>query len=345
MLGGKPLWFTEVGWWSDGDYNFLNQADTVARAMIWQKVLDIPVWNYFFDEGNWGNDGVSFSLIQRSTTDDYVKPAALATMATSNQIAARPFVSIPSTGIPQTYEATFGPDEAEQPTGGVVVGRADHHRRGLGDRPGRRTVPVTVTDEYGHATTVSVNSGSVYSLPISDQVTYVCYPVGDTLSVAPPQPYGTDLAATTGANHSSATASSGSAPAAIAGTTPGPGWSSGFGDSPRASPSPGRPGHHQPGGGRHPVGGQHRHQRAQLRGLGDEPTTGWTDVATVTGQFRTHELQLVFAPVVGTAVRITVSEVNFGGYYGGAIPPFGPAASASARPSSTPSRSTGAPAA
>ena len=26
--------------------------------MIWQKVLGIPVWNYFFDEGSWGNDGV-----------------------------------------------------------------------------------------------------------------------------------------------------------------------------------------------------------------------------------------------------------------------------------------------
>ena len=68
MLGGKPLWFTEVGWWSDGDYNFLNQANVVARAMIWQKVLGVPVWNYFFDEGNWGNDGVSFSLIQASTS-------------------------------------------------------------------------------------------------------------------------------------------------------------------------------------------------------------------------------------------------------------------------------------
>ncbi len=108
MLGGKPLWFTEVGWWSDGDYNYLNQANIVARAMIWQKVLGIPVWNYFFDEGNWGNDGVSFSLIQASNTDDYVKPAALATMATASEIAHRPYLSMPATGIPQTYEASFG---------------------------------------------------------------------------------------------------------------------------------------------------------------------------------------------------------------------------------------------
>ena len=54
----------------------------------------------------------------------------------------------------------------------------------------------------------------------------------------------------------------------------------------------------------------------------DEPSSGWTTVATVTGQYRTHELQLAFDPVMATAVRITVSEVNFGGYYGGGIPPW-----------------------
>ena len=43
MLGAIPLWFTEVGWWNDGDYNYLNQANVVARAMIWQKVLHVPV--------------------------------------------------------------------------------------------------------------------------------------------------------------------------------------------------------------------------------------------------------------------------------------------------------------
>jgi hypothetical protein len=324
MLGGKPLWFTEVGWWSDGDYNFLNQANIVARAMIWQKVLNIPVWNYFFDEGNWGNDGVSFSLIQTNSGDDYVKPAALATMATSNQIAARPFVSTPATGIPQTYEATFGPDASQNnqlaalwsdgltTTGSVSV-----------TAPGGGSVPVTVTDEYGHATSVSVTSGSVYSLPISDQVTYLSYPVGDTLSVSPPQPYGTDLAATTASNHSSATASSGSASGAIAGTTSGSGWSSGFGDSdPSLTVTLAGPATvNRVVVDTQSVGSTATSVRNYVISV-DEPTNGWTDVATVTGQFRTHELQSVFAPVVASAVRITVSEVNFGGYYGGAIPPF-----------------------
>jgi len=110
LLDGKPLWFTEVGWWSDGDYNFLGQADSVARSLIWQKVLGVAVQNEFFDEGSWGNNGVSFSLIQASAGDDYVKPAALATMTTSSVLAGRPYRSLPDTGIPLTYQADFGPD-------------------------------------------------------------------------------------------------------------------------------------------------------------------------------------------------------------------------------------------
>ena len=40
----------------------------MARSLIWQKVLGVPVENYFFDEGSLGNDGISFSLIQATTT-------------------------------------------------------------------------------------------------------------------------------------------------------------------------------------------------------------------------------------------------------------------------------------
>ena len=118
LLGGKPLWFTEVGWWSDGDYNFLGQADDVTRSLIWQKALGIPVENYFYDEGSWGNDGISFSLVQASQNVDYVKPAALATMTTSRLLAGRSYLSMPATGIPQGYRADFGAT-----TGGTTASR------------------------------------------------------------------------------------------------------------------------------------------------------------------------------------------------------------------------------
>ena len=324
VLGSKPLWFTEVGWWSDGDYNYLSQADTVARAMIWMKVLDIPVWNYFFDEGSWGNDGVSFSLIQATSTDDYVKPAALATMVASNQLAGRASTGTPATGIPQTYEATFGPSgkgstdlaatwsDGLAVTGSVTV-----------TAPGGGTVPVTVVDEYGNATSVSVNSGQAYSLSISNPVTYLLYPVGDTLSIGPTEPYGANLAlSSVGAI---ATASSGTATAAIDGLPLGygNGWFSSSGDEtpsltvtlPLASTI-----------NRIVVDTQSNGSTASsLRDYVvsvDEPGSGWQTLSTVTGAYRFHELQLAFAPVVATGVRVSVTEVNFGGYYGGGIPPW-----------------------
>ncbi len=323
ILGTTPLWFTEVGWWSDGDYNFLSQADTVARAMIWMKALDIPVWNYFYDEGAWGNDGVSFSLIQAVSTDDYVKPSALATMEASTQFAARPYLSMPATGIPQTYQADFGaaPGGSTQltavwsdgltTTGAVTV-----------TSPGGGAVPVTVTSQYGSATSVSVTSGSAYSLPISDQVTYLSVPVGDTVAVAPPQPYGDDLGLATGG--ATATASSGNAAAAIAGLPVGHsnGWSSTSGDTtPSLTVTLAAPAtvdrvivDTQSMGS---VASGVRNYTVSVDG-----PSGWTTVATVVGQFRDHELELDFDPVTASAVMINVSEVNFGGSYGGGIPPF-----------------------
>ena len=104
----------------------------MAHSLIWQKVLGVPVENYFFDEGAWGNDGVSFSLIQTSSAVDYVKPSALATMTTSGALAGRPYVSMPSTGIPHAYQADFGTD----------LGGFDRPGRGV-DRRAARSRPAS----------------------------------------------------------------------------------------------------------------------------------------------------------------------------------------------------------
>jgi hypothetical protein len=54
----------------------------------------------------------------------------------------------------------------------------------------------------------------------------------------------------------------------------------------------------------------------------DSPTGAWRQVGTVTGQFQNHIEEVDFSPVEATAVKISVETVNFGGYYGGAIPPW-----------------------
>ncbi len=324
LLGGKPLWFTEVGFWSDGDYNYLGQANDMARSLIWQKVLGVPVENYFYDEGAWGNDGVSFSLIQTCNSDDYVKPAALATMTTTGALAGRPYVSMPSTGIPHAYQADFGA------TPGGTTDLAAVWTDGLPatatvtlTSPTGSTDPITVMSEYGSTTTVQATSGTTYSLPLSDQVSYLTYPVGDTLTVGPTEAYGTDVASS--ASGASATASSGSASSAINGNPVGNGlgWSSASGDS---TPSLTDTFAHPTTVDRILVDTQSNGSTAtSVRSYtlsADVVGAGWTTVATETGQYRYHTLQFAFPPVVATGIRINVSEVDFGGYYGGGIPPW-----------------------
>ena len=306
MLGGKPLWFTEVGWWSDGDYNYLNQANVVARAMIWQKVLGIPVWNYFFDEGNWGNDGVSFSLIQASDTDDYVKPAALATMATSSEIADRPYLSMPTTGIPQTYEASFGAASGGTRQGRRrVVGRAGHHRLGHGDGSGRRLgpghgdlgvrerhlacrsprAPPTACPSPTRSPTSPTRwaTPSPSAPPRATAPTWPCRPPGPR----PPPPPGTPLPPSTDCR--SATTRAG----ARAPGTARPVLTVTLADQPTIN---------RIVVDTQSVGSTATGVRNYTR-LGRRAVGGWTTVATVVGQYRTHELQLAFAPVAATAVQ------------------------------------------
>ena len=326
LLGAKPLWFTEVGWWSDGDYDYLAQADNMASYLVWQKVLGVPVENYFFDEGSWGNDGISFSLIQTSSGDDYVKPAALTTMTTSRLLAGRPYVAMPATGIPHTFQADFG---ATSP-GGTDL--AAVWSDGLPvtatvtlTSPSGSTDPVTVTTEYGNATTVQAASGTTYTLPLSSQVAYLTYPAGDTLTVGPTETYGTDVASAAGG--ASATASSGTAASAINGNPAGYGlgWTSASGD---ITPSLTDTFAKTTTIDRIVVDTQSAGSTASsVRNytLSADVNGTWTTVATETGQYRNHVLQFAFSPVAASAIRINVSEVNFGGYYGGGIPPWWPA--------------------
>ncbi len=326
VLGTKPLWFTEIGWWSDGDYNFLGQANDVSRSLIWQKALGVPVQNYFFDEGGYGSQGVSYSLIEASQGVDYVKPSALAAMTTSGLLAGRPALATPSIGIPQGYEADFGA------TAGGTTRVSAVWTDGLPvtasvtlTSPTGSTDPITVTSEYGNATTVSADSGTAYSLPLSDQVSFLTYPAGDTLTVGPTEAFGTNLASA--AAGATATASSGTAANAINGLPLGygQGWTSGTGDTTpsltvtlAAASTLDR------------VIVDTQSQGSVAGGLrdytvsADEPGTGWVTVGTEQNQLRNHEALLTFAPLVATALKVSISEIDFGGYFGGGIPPFWP---------------------
>jgi hypothetical protein len=57
----------------------------------------------------------------------------------------------------------------------------------------------------------------------------------------------------------------------------------------------------------------------------EQPDGDWSQVAAVSGQYRDHNVQLAFTSQLVIAVRISISEINYGGYYGGGVPPFWPA--------------------
>jgi hypothetical protein len=324
LIRQVPLWFSEVGWWGDGDYNVVNQGNDMARAILWQRILHIPVWNYYYVEGSSPPGGVSFTLVKTADIgDDYVTGAALATMVVSNQTGDRPYESTVATGIPHTYAADFGPapggssrllavwSDGLATTGVLQIGG-----------PGGST-PVTMVDEYGGRASAALTADRPYALPISGQVTYIIYPMGDSVSVRAPIPYGTDLAVASGG--AKASASSGDASAAITGSVTGPGWSSTPGDDIPALtvtlPRPASVDHvmldtQSPG--------------STATGLRDytvsvrRPGGDWVVVRNVVGQFAAHIEDVVISPQVVTAVKITVTRINYGGYASGGIPSFWP---------------------
>ena len=249
---------------------------------------------------------------------------------------------MPSTGIPQTYEATFGPTGGENPAGHRVVRRVGRQRRGHRHRPrwwldsGDGHRPVRKRQHHvGHL-------GIAYSLPVSDQVTYIAYPTGDALTVGPTETYGTNLA--TPSDGATASATSGNASAAISGSTTS-GWAGAppQGTPPQPDRHPGRLTDHQPDRGRHPLARQHGRRPARLHRLGRRALgTGGRHVDDVTDQYRDHEMLLAFDPVVATAVASTSPRSISAATTGGG-PALLVAPPTSSPPSCTPSRSTAGP--
>ena len=320
LVAPKPVWFTEVGWWNNGDYNYLAQANNVAQAMVWMKALHIPAWYYYYDEGNGIWSGTEFPMIEMH--GNYVNPSALASMTAASETASRPYLGLQNTGIPHVFDAGFGASTGGgDPVQAVFSDGLATNATVTATAPGGGPVPVTVTTQYGATTTTEVPSGTPYALAVSDSVSYVSAPAGDTITVGATEAYGTNLAlATSGAT---ATATSGSAANAINGNPAGyrTGWTSGSGDATptltvtlagtasvnRIIVDTGSVGSVAPSA---------RNFSVSV----NQPGLGWTDVGDVTGAFWNHTMQLAFPPVMASAIRITITEVNVGGYDGGGLP-------------------------
>ena len=313
--------------------------------MIWQKVLGIPVWNYFFDEGNWGNDGVSFSLIQASEHRRLREAGCAGHHGHLLRDRRPPLPLDAGHRHPADLRGVLRCRPGGERQGRRrLVRRARHHRLGHRDRSGRR-LDSGDGDLGVRATPPACRSprATAYSLPISDQVTYITYPVGDTLTVGPTEDYGrTWRCCRRGPRPPPAPATPRPPSTGCRSATTRAGARA-RGRHTEPDRHAGRPAHHQSHRGRHPVGREHGHRGAQLHVLGRRAVAAagppWPPSSASTGPTK---LQLDFDPVAATAVRITVSEVDFGGYYGGGIPPWW-SPNLWAPPSSMPSRSTPGP--
>jgi hypothetical protein len=322
------VWITELAWWSNGPNDFFGQADRTVRAQLWMHALDIPVWAYFIPQGTWGNDGLTYSLIQG---DSLVKPAALAAMVETSQTRGRAFTGWLSTEMPMTYAETFG---ARTPGGDTLVALwTDDVALSATVRLSRgKVADATLVDEYGAARRVSL--AEPLHLTLDGSVQYLDIPAGDQIRIQPPEAFGSDVAlarlgATASASSSTpanppAKAIDGDAGAANVGELAGsPAWASADGDRTpeltvrfahvehidRVLLVTASVGSTMPG---------IRSWQVELRNRSGR----WHVVAAYRNLFYDRAAITKFAPVRATAIRIVVKRVNFGGYAGGAEPWF-----------------------
>jgi hypothetical protein len=333
--GSMPVWITEIGWWSTGPEDYFDQGDRLARAQLWMHALGIPVMEYLDAQGTWTTGGLDFSLINGTTI---VKPAALAAMVESSQTAGRQFEGWLATGMPMTYAEQFGSGSAG--TTMVALWTDDVSLRSVIRLAQGSDPNATLVSEYGAAKSVSLAGGLDVTLDGGPQ--YLVLPAGDSVSVASPEAFGSDLALAS--NGSTATASSSTQWNPVAGAIDGdatagnvgdlagsPAWGSNYGDpAPELTVT-------------FPEAERIDRVLLATSSIGStmpgirswnvlvETAAGrWRRVAAYRNLFYDRAALSQFPALLARAVRIQVEAVNFGGYAGGAKPWFWPSSTAAA---------------
>lgn len=337
----KPIWVTELGWWSDGAGNLYPQGDFEARALLTMRELGISVWNDYVTEGNFSVTGsIDYSVIDTTgQSDDYVKPAALTLMTASRQTAGRQFVGTLSTGVPHATAIEFGaaPGGSDQV---VATWTDDLDTTADLDVSGTTPVPLTITDEMGGTTTQTVTPGTPLQLHLSGSPQYITAPDDVVLSISAPESFGSNLALQSAGATASASSSLSGTPASNviqgndnaqggAGTTAIPVWASqDLSTDPNPTLTVTLPGSEKmdrvlisteslgsisPG---------LRNYQVQL-----EESGNWVTVASQTDEFFQRIEMFSFAPQPASGIRVVVSATNLGGYLNGLAPWYWPVTS------------------
>ena len=328
----KPIWITESAWWADGPGNYLAQADKAARALVWTKVLGIPRWHYFMMEAGYGDYGFSYSLIETGAQPfDYVKPGALALMTAAGALKDRPFTGLAATGLPHAHAAGFG----ARPGGGDTLLAA-----WTDDLPLSATLSadapatVTVTDVLGDTTTIDLAPGRQDRIELSGSPLYLTAAVGANLRLSAAESFGANLAAASAGATATASSATVENPAAAA--------IDGYSDALDRGDLVGLPAWASAPGDTTPTLTVALAKAAVLNRLvvtthsiGSivpglrtyEVTTRdadgvWTAAGSVKDQFFQRRQLISFSPRTVTAVRLRVTNVDYGGLAGGIKPWF-----------------------
>jgi hypothetical protein len=319
------LWDTESGWTADGATAYWSQGSNVARKLLWYKNEEIAGWTYFFSEGGWGENGLSWSLIQYRS---YVKPGGLAYAAVSRLLAGRGTPQEVDTGIPFTHAMTVPGDDT------LLVAWTDEAR--IEATLNTDASLVSVTDQYGATSDVPLSAANA-TVTLTASPQFFRAPAGSTLTMSAPEEFGTDLLLNRPVTASS-TFSESDAQVITSGTAdPYRPWRSGtvngeLDDSPTVTV-----GLEQPTlidriavatGNIACCEAGLRHYTVSVQTADGE----WHVVAEPTDQFWERTVVFKFDPVDAVAVRVQVPwttirdtkmlDVNYTGFAGGLPPPF-----------------------
>ncbi|WP_278235243.1 hypothetical protein [Isoptericola sp. AK164] len=184
---GLPWWDTESGWWSDGVVNFWASGWDVARKLWWYATEDVAEWTYFFSEGGFGENGVSWSLVQY---DGYVKPAGAAMAATAPLLDRYDDATTVSTGVPGVHAVRAAADDGSS----LLVLWSEGLSTPVLVDPGGDDVEVVRRDVYGAESSLNLGAGGTEVLVTGSPVA-LRTPAGEGLSVRAVEPFGEDVLA------------------------------------------------------------------------------------------------------------------------------------------------------
>ena len=202
LMNGKPIINTEFGIWQSGTSEAADQGNGIVRGTILQNSIGITNISIFQNSQCNATQGVTWGTVSCGN-DGGDLPAALAqstmeseldspTKTSGNRsflqwVPTGPTVSGQYEGDPHVYAALYGPSDT-QTNDVLAIWADDYTNTVIPTLSGGGTL--NITSEYGAPSTLA--SGG--TLTINGEVQYISVPAGQTISFAPAETYGPNLA-------------------------------------------------------------------------------------------------------------------------------------------------------